>query len=332
MMRGIDVSENNGLVDWPLVAATGMKFAIVRASFGRHETDTLFQANVESAHKAGLLCGAYHYSYALNMAEARQEAENCRQAIEKAGVLLELPVFFDMEDADSYKVRHGFSFDRGTVTGICKTFLDNIGLDAGVYASYSWLCDYIDWPSLGCAVWNAQWGASDDLRGYMWQHTDSLNIGGRLFDGNILYADYPPTSQNEAQTSQKPGMLSEHFAANEFACQGGCGQGGEQMSPRLIDLLEQLHYNIGGLPLHINSGYRCPTHNAEVGGVKNSQHTQGTAADVARPAGLTYGQFQWYAAQLDFDAIGLYPYSDFLHLDVRCGGQGGGDERFFNGE
>ena len=40
---------------------------------------------------------------------------------------------------------------------------------------------------LGCAVWNAQWGDDDDIKGYMWQYTDSLNIGGRFFDGNIIY-------------------------------------------------------------------------------------------------------------------------------------------------
>ena len=35
-----------------------------------------------------------------------------------------------------------------------------------------------------------------------------------------------------------------------------------------------------GKPIVVNSGYRCPKHNAEVGGVKNSQHMKGEAADV----------------------------------------------------
>jgi GH25 family lysozyme M1 (1,4-beta-N-acetylmuramidase) len=190
MTYGIDVSENNGFVDWQAVADAGIKFAIVRSSYGRNSRDENFLRNVEGAHSVGLKCGAYHYSYALTPEQARQEARNCKNAIDEAGVLLELPVWFDMEDADGYKRKYDFDFSADNVTSICKAFLEEIKpLDCGVYASLSWLENYIDWQGLGCAVWNAQWGDSDDLQGYMWQYTDSLNIGGKTFDGNILYLD-----------------------------------------------------------------------------------------------------------------------------------------------
>ena len=190
MTYGIDVSENNGFVDWQAVADAGIKFAIVRSSYGRNSRDENFLRNVEGAHSVGLKCGAYHYSYALTPEQARQEARNCKNAIDEAGVLLELPVWFDMEDADGYKRKYDFDFSADNVTAICKAFLDEVKpLDCGVYASLSWLENYIDWQGLGSAVWNAQWGDSDDLQGYMWQYTDSLNIGGKTFDGNILYLD-----------------------------------------------------------------------------------------------------------------------------------------------
>ena len=106
----------------------------------------------------------------------------------EAGVLLELPVFFDMEDADGYKARHGFSFTRRNVTNICRAVSDSIQpLDCGVYASYSWLTDYIDWQELGAPIWNAQWSLQDDFKGFMWQFTDRFVIGNKFFDGNILY-------------------------------------------------------------------------------------------------------------------------------------------------
>ena len=190
MTKGIDVSENNGRIDWQAVAAAGMKFAIVRSSYGRYAADEDFTRNVNGAHDAGLQCGAYHYSYALTPEQARQEAQSCKQIIDQAGVLLELPVFFDMEDADGWKRNRGFDFSRENVTAICRAFLDEIKpLDCGVYASLNWFENYIDWQSLGCAVWNAQWGSSDDIKGYMWQYTDSLIIGGQAFDGDILYLD-----------------------------------------------------------------------------------------------------------------------------------------------
>jgi GH25 family lysozyme M1 (1,4-beta-N-acetylmuramidase) len=186
-MRGIDVSENNGQIDWQAVAAVGIDFVMVRCSYGLNSKDSMFTENVAGAKAAGLKVGAYHYSYALNVEDAIQEAANCREIIESAGVLLELPVFFDMEDADGYKERNGFSFDPAEITAMCQAFIDNIGLDCGVYASLDWLTNYIDWRGLGCAVWNAQWGENDSIQGYMWQYTDSLEIGGKLFDGNIKY-------------------------------------------------------------------------------------------------------------------------------------------------
>ena len=190
MVYGVDVSENNGFVDWQAVADAGMKFAIVRSSYGRNSRDENFLRNVEGAHAVGLKCGAYHYSYALTPEQARREAQNCKNAIDEAGVLLELPVWFDMEDADGYKRKYGFDFSSENITEICRTFLEEIKpLDCGVYASLSWLENYIDWQGLGCAVWSAQWGKRDDLQGFMWQYCDDLNIGGKVFDGNILYLD-----------------------------------------------------------------------------------------------------------------------------------------------
>ncbi len=128
---------------------------------------------------------------------------------------------------------------------------------------------------------------------------------------------------SESPKKVKPlaGMLSEHFAENEFTCKC-CGKGADKISPKLIELLEQLRWNIGGYPLYINSGYRCPKHNADVGGVPDSQHVKGTAADIACPKELTFGQFKWYVDQLPFDGIGIYESSNFIHVDVRNGGVG----------
>ncbi len=189
-MKGVDVSIFNGYVDWEKLKSAGIDFAICRSSYGKKHFDETFARNVEGAHKAGLICGAYHYSYALTPNDAVQEADYCKWLIENSGVLLELPVFFDMEDGDGYKSYYGFNFSRRNVTSICKAFLDNIKpLNAGVYASYSWLEDLIDWQSLNCPIWNAQYYRQDFFKGFMWQFTDNLIIGGKQFDGNILYGD-----------------------------------------------------------------------------------------------------------------------------------------------
>ena len=185
-MKGIDVSAYNENIDWRRLRDLGIEFAIIRTGAGLSIQDE-FARTVSAAKDAGMLCGAYHYSYALTPARAAQEALFCRRIIDDAGCLLELPVWFDMEDADRYKARHGFEFSRRNVTNICRAFLETIGLNCGVYSSYNWLEKWIDWRALGCAVWNAQWGANDFIRGMMWQYTDRLILDGKAYDGNIIY-------------------------------------------------------------------------------------------------------------------------------------------------
>ena len=83
-------------------------------------------------------------------------------------------------------------------------------------------------------------------------------------------------------------LLSEHFDSSEFACKCGCGglRNGADINPRLVQVLERMRTKCGK-PLILSCGYRCPSHNAEVGGVWNSQHIKGTAADVQSPEGMS---------------------------------------------
>ena len=118
--------------------------------------------------------------------------------------------------------------------------------------------------------------------------------------------------------------LSKHFDVSEFTCHC-CGQGADLIDNRLIDLLEQLRVK-AGVPVHVNCGYRCPNHNAEVGGVKNSQHLKGTAADITIPK-ISFERAVDFVRALPFDYTGFYPPIDssglwFIHVDVRNGASG----------
>ena len=113
MIRGIDVSENNGYLDadfWKAVVEAGCKFAYIRCSWGNGHEDGEFRHNVQMAHEYGLLVGAYHYDYSLTPDITATHARKCAAIIADSGVLLELPVFFDLEDADGWKDRNGYDF------------------------------------------------------------------------------------------------------------------------------------------------------------------------------------------------------------------------------
>lgn len=125
-------------------------------------------------------------------------------------------------------------------------------------------------------------------------------------------------------------MASKYFSDAELMChgadQGDCDCGEEtayRVNPRLLELLDQLRENVGG-PLELSCAYRCPAHNAAVGGVEYSQHVLGNAADIIVPDWLTIDQFLWYTQQLPFDGRGVYRDSGFIHCDVREGGIGAG--------
>jgi len=107
-------------------------------------------------------------------------------------------------------------------------------------------------------------------------------------------------------------QLTEHFNSDEFACHCGCGY--DDIDMNLVAKLEELRDNVDE-PLIINSGCRCPEHNAEVGGVSNSQHVYGKAADVALPDGYTVDEFADLAEEIGFDGIGKYDWG--IHVDVR---------------
>ena len=64
----------------------------------------------------------------------------------------------------------------------------------------------------------------------------------------------------------------------------------ENMRALCLEVLQPLRDYVGA-PIHINSGYRCKALNEAVGGVKNSQHCVGEAADI-RIASLEQGR-EW---------------------------------------
>lgn len=193
MIKGIDISDNNGwlsLEDWDAIKAEGIEFVICAASFGKSGVHDTFVANVNNAHDHGMKVGAYHYSYALDPDEMVLNAQHCHDIIEQSGVCLELPVFLDMEDADGYKDRHGMDFSQENITAQCQAWKDNINYNTGIYASMSWFDNYIDWQGLQLPVWVAQWYVDEpDLKGFMWQYTEKLEINGKTFDGDYIFEE-----------------------------------------------------------------------------------------------------------------------------------------------
>ena len=72
-----------------------------------------------------------------------------------------------------------------------------------------------------------------------------------------------------------------YFTRGEFACKCGRFCNGYPAEPRreLVQLADQAREHFGA-PATVVSGLRCKQHNANVGGVENSQHMYGEAVDL----------------------------------------------------
>lgn len=70
------------------------------------------------------------------------------------------------------------------------------------------------------------------------------------------------------------------FTAREFECAAHCGDCLGKMDEKLLNMLDAARKK-AGIPFVITSGYRCPARNKQVGGVENSAHTRGMAADIS---------------------------------------------------
>ena len=112
---------------------------------------------------------------------------------------------------------------------------------------------------------------------------------------------------------------TKNFKVSEFTCKCGCGH--NPIDQRVIDMAETIRQALG-VPVRVNSGCRCVKHNAKSGGVKNSKHILGKAADLS----CSLGAVKMFETVKKLHAEGKLPdldycirYKTFIHID--CGGK-----------
>jgi uncharacterized protein YcbK (DUF882 family) len=113
--------------------------------------------------------------------------------------------------------------------------------------------------------------------------------------------------------------MSKNFSIAELRCRCGCAG---HLAPaiaknleHLAAMLEQIRMMAGGRAVTVNCAYRCPRHNAAVGGEPDSQHLRGLAADIT-VAGMMPAEVAILAQRcMLVGAIGKY--NTFTHVDMR---------------
>lgn len=97
MWKGIDVSDNQGVIDWTKVKAAGVQFAILRSVRGSGKTDYQFAANLAGCQAQRIPVSVYKYTYATSRQAAMEEARQVVALLQSYG-LKNMMVWWDVED------------------------------------------------------------------------------------------------------------------------------------------------------------------------------------------------------------------------------------------
>lgn len=219
--KGIDISSWNGIIDFDKVKAAGYQYVIIKAGQGRKEFDSFKTPGnreyLQKAQAAGMNWGAYWWSDAVTVQEAKQEANAFLNAIK--GLKPTYPVYMDQE-YDSPPARLGNSAQAKQLrTDMVKAFLDTLqdaGYYAGLYSSTDWLQNLLDDTQLkSYDKWVAQYASRCTYTGDygMWQHHGGspgfigqvTGVNGPV-DINDCYLDYPSIIKAHGLNGWKPGI------------------------------------------------------------------------------------------------------------------------------
>ena len=185
---GIDVSENQHEIDWDLVANDGIDFAMIRLGYrGTSEGDLYLDAhywdNLDGARAAGIDCGLYFFSQAINEEEAREEAEFVLTYLN--GTPLEYPIAFDSEEvALGIGEARTAGLSKEQMTAIAEAFCQRIeqdGYTAMVYGNASDISRYRRAAMERRLVWWAEYGSPMPLANIdiaFWQYSNEGQVDG----------------------------------------------------------------------------------------------------------------------------------------------------------
>ena len=178
-LKGIDVSENQGTIDFQAVKDSGISFVCIRSTRKSGNTDAQFERNLSECMKYNLDYSCYKYAYAKTHEQARIEADGVINLLKSR----KMTIWYDIED-DSL-----LPLGVDGIEGIAMAFLGeckDAGYDVGIYCNKNWYDNYIsDYLKNKFKFWVARYGkntgyiAKDTRAAETAIDTDFLNFRAR---------------------------------------------------------------------------------------------------------------------------------------------------------
>lgn len=205
-MKGIDISDNQGIIDWKQVKGAGVEFVIMRTTRRSGSADHYLATNIKNCLEFDIPFDFYKYSYAVTTDQAAAEAKNVIDLLKSYGVLPDKNtiIYMDVED----KIQ--FALSTAELTAIVHAFKDVIvsaGYTFGLYmGKYAYEHNEVDVKQFPDLTWIARYYKGDErmhitdvpdqryrpihaagkLRG--WQYTSSGFVDG--INGKVDLNEY----------------------------------------------------------------------------------------------------------------------------------------------
>lgn len=275
MKRGIDISRHQGNIDFDYIKEN-FDYVIIRCAFGSDlseddsecgQCDSMAQTYIDECKKRGIPYGLYIYQYASNNDESLSEAAHIREWYNKCNPTM--GVYLDIEDADGYKAAH--NIDYHDTQELALAWLDALPdiTAKGIYASHSWLNDYMNVDELiehGALIWEAHWNDDGEIcedRFAMSQESSDyyLNDGTRV-DFDIMYDEVFDRLTKANEYDHRNDGVEDNDNADEDNNAGADETDTEQLQHEIGDYVE---YNAiyasstSEAALTPSSGFTCGT-------------------------------------------------------------------------
>lgn len=216
MKKGIDISYYQGTIDFNAVKRSGVEFVILREGY-RNTIDAKFLEYVKQCKAVGLeIFAVYHFSYALNESEAKQEAAFCIENMKKAGLGKEVEVFFDFEyDTVKKAASKGVLLNRPECNKHTLAFCEEVkrlGYTPGIYTNLDYYKNWYDISILSrYKIWLADYTGGPDYNCWIQQYSSKGSVPGIKgnVDLNYLYDDMASILQNQEGKLRAPESRNE---------------------------------------------------------------------------------------------------------------------------
>lgn len=292
---GIDISKWQKGYPYDAANAEGVKFAILRAGYDISK-DTEFETHYANAKRLGWGVGAYWYSYAKSVEQAKAEANAFLNAIK--GKRFEYPIYLDIEDLSLR------GLGKDLLNSIVRAFgevIENAGYYFGVYTNMDWYRNVISGTELNKKYdwWIASWSkeAPTGVNYGLWQFGGETNfiksnkVAGVVTDQNYAVKDYPTIIRNAGlngfgKTESKPTPVVTKKSNEEIANEVIAGKWGVQ--PDRQKRLEAAGYNYEEIRKIVNNKLAPKKPQAQYYTIQKGD----TLYELSIKFGTTIGQLQ----------------------------------------